>query len=240
MVAQRNWKRQPVICAECNAPLMRIKYLPQPPYDPIKHFFCDRICKGLWQKRAKLLSREELIDLYVTQHKDCVQIGKLVKRDPKSIWSWLKDYKIETRGRGSYGNPMPSPFKGMRFPDRQGENSPAWKGGVTPERNAFYASDEWKRVVRFVYGRAKNRCERCGALREWRGGFHVHHIISFEVEELRAKAVNLVVICNDCHYFIHSKDNVLFEYLATPIESRRIMRGRPKGSKNKSPRSIYQ
>ena len=98
---RRDWGLKDVNCEECGKKLSRKLYLPNPPYNPIKHFFCDKMCKGLWQKRAKLLTKNDLYDLYVNQKKDCVVIGKLVGRDPKNIWNWLKDYGIETRSRGT-------------------------------------------------------------------------------------------------------------------------------------------
>jgi transposase-like protein len=44
--------------------------------------------------------------------------------------------------------------------NRKGELNPNWKGGVTPERQAFYASAEWKRVCRVVWKRDKATCQR--------------------------------------------------------------------------------
>lgn len=87
---------------------------------------------------------------------------------------------------------------------------PNWKGGITPERQAFYASPEWREACRAVWRRADAKCERCGAdHRESgrRGTFHVHHIASFAVRELRAEVDNLALLCGDCHRFVHGKAN---------------------------------
>ena len=66
---------------------------------------------------------------------------------------------------------------------RTGESHHGWKGGLTPEREALYATQEWKDAVKAVWKRADAKCERCN--RDHRkvdnrkvDGFHVHHIAS--------------------------------------------------------------
>jgi predicted HNH restriction endonuclease len=38
--------------------------------------------------------------------------------------------------------------------------------------------------------------------------FHVHHIVSFQVAELRAVVSNLALLCAACHRWVHSAANV--------------------------------
>lgn len=100
---------------------------------------------------------------------------------------------------------------------------PNWKGGITPDRQAFYASGEWREACRAVWKRADARCERCSAdHREAgrRGTFHVHHIVSFAVTELRAEVENLALLCGDCHRFVHSRANMGREFLGGHHASR--------------------
>lgn len=98
--------------------------------------------------------------------------------------------------------------------------NPNWKGGVTPERQTFYRSSEWKSACVAVWQRADAKCERCGS--DYRDAdrdaerFHVHHIVSFACWQLRAVMSNLVLLCLDCHRFVHSKANVAREFLAEP------------------------
>ncbi len=236
---KRDWRPQQVSCSECGVSLMRKLYNPQT-YEPIKNFFCDNKCKGTWQKRAKPVTRDWLYEQYVLKGRDCTQIGAEVERDPKSVWNWLIDFGISTRPRGvasvikGYGfkKGEPSRFKGHK--QKRGSESPHWRGGITAERQAFYASNEWKSVCCVVYGRANAKCERCGSDRreEHRLGrkLHVHHIIPFEIREMRTCVDNLSVLCRPCHLFVHSNANLLGEFIAIPINTRRIRRGRPKGS----------
>lgn len=93
---------------------------------------------------------------------------------------------------------------------RTGKDHHGWRGGLTPERQAFYASSEWVESVKSVWSRDKAICQKCGIhhnTTESRGTFHIHHIVSFMVRELRADLGNLILLCKDCHKWVHSKSN---------------------------------
>lgn len=110
---------------------------------------------------------------------------------------------------------MPDGTHAMR--GRKGDLHPSWKGGLTPERQAFYSSDEWKDSCKVVWSRANAKCERCGKSHNaanHRGTFHIHHVVSFMVRELRADTFNLILLCVDCHRFVHSRQNKQKEFLA--------------------------
>lgn len=195
-------------------------------------------------RKPKPVSRDWLDVRYTTERLDCVQIGAIISRDPKTVWSWLKYYGIQTRGRGTHGHlrkGRPSGFRlspqtraklsaiakadgrvpydralGPYMKGRRGAAATNWKGGVTPERQAFYSSEEWKTTCKAVWKRADAHCERCGRdhnVERERGSFHVHHIVSFAVRELRAEPSNLSLLCAPCHRFVHSKRNVRRELL---------------------------
>lgn len=107
------------------------------------------------------------------------------------------------------------PVIGPPMRGKTGAETPNWKGGITPERQAFYATFEWREAVKAVWRRAKARCERCSRhhnVAEHRGTFHIHHIASFAVRHLRAKPSNLALLCKDCHMFVHSKVNLSNEF----------------------------
>lgn len=98
------------------------------------------------------------------------------------------------------------------------EQNPNWKGGATPERQTFYRSPEWKTACVAVWARANACCERCGldyrtVDRRGSARFHVHHIVSFAVRELRAEPSNLMLVCRPCHLWIHSSANIERQYL---------------------------
>jgi len=90
-----------------------------------------------------------------------------------------------------------------------GENAPLWKGGITSEKQLFYSRREWLSLVKKVWKRDKSTCQSCGikGKREnWL--FDVHHIIPVDVEEFRLDIDNLVLLCHECHLFVHSNENV--------------------------------
>lgn len=252
-MALKKAERQTVPCTYCGAFIKRLLWN-YGKNRPITAFFCTNTCKGQWQRAQREVlgfTQDWLYQRYIVEGLDCVQIGKLVHRDPKQVWRWIQDYGIPTRARGTTGNgpSMPgeqNPFYGkthsQAFKDAQrarrlqdghvpylkngvhhlkGQPShlhPTWKGGVTPERQAFYATQEWKDACVVVWHRANAYCERCGKdhrsiSTRGRNGFHVHHIVSFAVSALRAMPTNLVLLCRACHLFVHSKANVTREFL---------------------------
>lgn len=193
------------------------------------------------------MDREWLYQKYITENLDCPQIGKLVDRDPKTVWYWLKKHGIPTRPRGTnyQRNLLNGRPKGWHHTQetkekvgqasRQRKAVPYlkdgkhhlkgkrgavvhnWKGGITPERQAFYRSEEWKEAVKAVWKRDNAICQRCGLnhreVDRRKNKFHIHHIVSFEVVELRCEVSNLVLLCRPCHYFVHSKENVQGEFI---------------------------
>jgi len=113
-------------------------------------------------------------------------------------------------GRVPY-DPAVGPF----LTGKRGSQVPTWKGGITPERQAFYSSKEWKAVVPQVYKRDNGKCQRCGKrnARGQRFAFDIHHIVGFQNRELRAVLSNLVLLCETCHYWVHSNENIGREYV---------------------------
>ncbi|WP_366940237.1 HNH endonuclease signature motif containing protein [Gilliamella sp.] len=101
----------------------------------------------------------------------------------------------------------------------RGENNANWLGGVTPERQEFYATDEWKDCVRTVWKRDGAKCQRCfisfrDASNE--SAFHIHHIISFKHKKYRADINNLLLVCEKCHRWIHSRHNKSKDFISKP------------------------
>ncbi len=212
-----------------------------------KIHFCNKKCKGEWQKTFKPVTREWLYEQYVVNGLDTTQIGHIVSRDPKSVWNWLKDFGIPRRPRGSgstktrFVKGMRSAFAGRKHTEenkkkfsehakatgrvpydpkigsymkgKKGSEVPSWKGGITPERQAFYQTPEWKKAERNVKKRDKNTCQRCGSVKEKGKPFDIHHIVSFSCVELRATESNLVYLCEPCHYWVHGKENKGKEFI---------------------------
>lgn len=174
---------------------------------------------------------------YVDNQKGIYEMGKMANCDPKTVWKWLKRYNIPTRPRGhnrdkNLWNGRPKGYKHTpetiekirqdtikkgKVPylkngkhwlsNANPEDNPNWKGGITPERQAFYHSDEWKEADKQVRQRDKV-CQNC---QEKRGSrkLHIHHVAGFyDYPELRCKLSNLVLLCHKCHMWVHSSKNI--------------------------------
>lgn len=213
-----------VTCSECAKTLSR-RLLHPATYRPLSAFYCDFGCKAAAQRRARPVSADWLRQKYVVERMDCVAIGVLVGRDPKRVWEWLKDSGIPTRARGDdtgahrFQKGQVSPFKGRT--QLRGAASPHWQGGITPERQAFAATPEWRAACMATFARAQKRCERCAATQAQVQAagqkMHVHHVVGFRVVELRADPDNLRLLCGPCHRFVHSKKNVARIFLSQEI-----------------------
>lgn len=218
-------------CSFCSKPLMR--------YGPRKQYFCDIGCKSEWQKTQRPVSNDWIRQKYEVEGLDCTQIARLVKRDPKSVWNWVKDIGIETRKRGfaatkpfAKGHKLgvgrvlseetrdkirqarfndkrvPCYVNGVHWMHHYNRKPASWRGGITPERQSFYATKEWRDAAKIARKRDNFECQICGL--KWtkqNGSFDLHHIISFEHKPTRADPANLILLCEPCHYWTHSRKN---------------------------------
>jgi mannose-6-phosphate isomerase-like protein (cupin superfamily) len=168
-----------------------------------------------WREKKPYWDKDWLINQYLTLKKSSQQIASEQGCGDHNIQYFLKKHKIPTRSVsevrkiqhwGSIGadNPM--------F-NRKGELSPNWKGGISLERQAFYSSSEWKSVCRLVWKRDNYSCKRCLIKSDQGVPFHIHHIVSFKNKELRSDPKNLLLMCEVCHHWIHSKKNVDGKYV---------------------------
>jgi hypothetical protein len=170
-----------------------------------------------WRKPKPWWDRAWLDDQYTSQGKSAADIAREGGVTENAILFWLKKYGIRSRSMkeiraakhwGAVGSDNP-------MWNKRGELNPMWKGGITPERQAFYLSDEWKAACSTVWKRDKATCRRCGIRHADSLDLpkHIHHIESFKNVALRADPSNLVLLCEVCHWFVHSKRNVDREYL---------------------------
>ena len=115
---------------------------------------------------------------------------------------------------------VPYLVNGKHWLKQEGVHPGTWKGGITPERQAFYSSDKWKTVEAYVRDRDKNTCQFCGKKQpeDCKRQFDIHHIYSFnKSKHLRANPDNLVVLCRGCHMFVHSSKNVERKFLPAEV-----------------------
>lgn len=243
-------------CNECGANIQRRPISPQTGKEKL-YFFCDTACKAAFQRRARPISPEALRHLYEVEQKSANDIARMVGRNSKRVWEWLRDDGVETRPRGHvesllFKTGQVSRFIGLKHTEeakekirkarvadgskglfkpngdhvlkgRKGKDHPSWKGGSTPVRQAFYASDEWKEACKTVWHRADAKCERCGldhrTIDRSALSFHVHHIASFTTfPDRRADPDNLKLLCAPCHRWVHSRANTDHQFIEVEYE----------------------
>lgn len=124
-----------------------------------------------------------------------------------------KKHTAESITKMSESSKGPSPWLNgpvNHWYGKSGPDSPTWKGGVTPERQAMYATDDWIEATRVVWQRDNATCQRCG---KYKGNhrdlpYAVHHVVSFaDSKELRTDPDNLILLCRPCHLWVHSNAN---------------------------------
>jgi len=167
-----------------------------------------------WRKEKPYWTKEWLENEYST--KSSGEIARDFGVTDSAILFWLNKHGIQKRtisearlvkhwGVSGEDNPMFG---------KRGELNQNWKGGCTPDRQAFYMSDEWKSACSEVYKRDNALCQRCGAS----GKPHVHHIESFSNKEKRSDINNLVLLCVKCHRFVHSNKNIEKEFIKEEVQ----------------------
>lgn len=162
-----------------------------------------------WTVPQPWWEREWLYREYVERERSAAEIAAESDCGENNILYWLKKHGIrrrtiaEARAIKRWG--LTGAANGMY--GRTGADNPNWKGGLTPERQAFYASPEWAAAIRRVWKRDKGLCRRCSRAPKRKGQFHIHHRISFSVTEMRVNFDNLVLLCRPCHRWVHSKAN---------------------------------
>lgn len=104
---------------------------------------------------------------------------------------------------------------------RTGEANPNYKHGNSPERQRLYSTYEWRVVIEFVYVRDGGECQRCGAaIPEQHKQRHHHHILSFAgFPAERLNPDNVVLLCRQCHEWVHSAQNESRHFLGGARES---------------------
>ncbi|TXH50932.1 MAG: HNH endonuclease [Desulfurellales bacterium] len=176
-----------------------------------------------WREDQPFRHKAWLENEYVELGRSTGDIARQFGVTDAAILFWLRKHGIPRR---SVSQARSLKHWGVSGPDnpmwnRRGELNPRWLGGITPERQAFYTSQEWKSACSAVWKRDDATCQRCRLHRDDQPDmpFHIHHITSFAVEELRADLANLVLLCEVCHQFVHSRGNVDGDYLSQERDS---------------------
>ena len=109
-------------------------------------------------------------------------------------------------------------------PHLTGENSPHWKGGISPLRQLFMESKEYKKWHLSVFERDNYTCQECNN----RGSviLHVHHILPYRDYPDLQYSLNIdngITLCVDCHRKTFGKEyNFIVDYLGIIFDNKAI------------------
>jgi hypothetical protein len=175
-----------------------------------------------WRPHQRFRERAWLEREYVERQRSAADIGRDFGVRCTAIFFWLERHGIPRRSMSDSRKVKRWGARGAANPmyGKRGAQVPSWKGGVTPERQAFYSTPEWQAAAVTVYQRDSGSCQRCGRQPRGRAGkkqMHIHHIVSFAVVALRSELTNLVLLCTKCHRFVHSRANAAGEFVGKEV-----------------------
>ncbi len=167
-----------------------------------------------WRAPKLYWEKEWLYQEYIVKQRSASEIAAEFDCSENNILAFLHKLGIPTRTIsearkvkywGSYGSTNP-------MYEKTGSQNPNWKGGITAERQAFYSSREWASAVSAVWQRDEAKCYECG-VKSKRATMHIHHLVSFACGHLRCELSNLMLLCRDCHEWVHSSENSEGHYI---------------------------
>lgn len=171
-----------------------------------------------WRIRQPHWDKCWLENKYHNEKMSIPEIAKICNCTDSNISFWLKKHGIKGR---TLSEARAIKYWGSEG-DKNGmygvknEKNPNWKGGISSERAKFYSSEDWKKVVPIIFKRDNYLCQKCGTTHKNKdNALHIHHIVSFKEKELRCNTSNLILLCQKCHSWVHSKKNTSKEFILT-------------------------
>lgn len=169
-----------------------------------------------WRPHADFRDRQYLLDNYVVGGRSTGDIAKDFGVTDAAILHWLRRHRIPRRtvsaarklkhwGCAGPANPMYG---------RKGAANHNYVDGSSPERQRTYSQFEWKQLLLVIYRRDEFKCQRCKI-----GNVKGHKLIAHHIKPwagfpaFRRDPDNLVTLCTPCHRWVHSKNNILKEWL---------------------------
>lgn len=112
----------------------------------------------------------------------------------------------ESNGIGKWmiGKKQSEETKRKKSEALKGENSPNWKGGISPENQRLRYGIDGKLWIKKVFTKNNYTCQKCGDNKG--GNLQSHHVQNFaEYPELRFAIDNGITFCKKCHKEFHDK-----------------------------------
>lgn len=74
----------------------------------------------------------------------------------------------------------------------------------------YWLTSKWVSIREDIKNEQQNKCMKCG--NEIINKYNIHHLITANISTFRYDKNNLIMVCEDCHKWIHSKKNKNKEY----------------------------
>lgn len=171
-----------------------------------------------WRKPKPHWEKQWLYNAYVTEQRSASDIAKEMRCTENAILFWIAKHGIKTRSMSQARKVNKWGVRGKDNPmfGRCGDKNPRWIDGSSPERQTMYARSFWKELVRTVYARDNYRCRRCQSPHGQRNRLNAHHVKPWAGNvDARFALTNIVTLCQACHNWVHSKENVHHEFLSS-------------------------
>lgn len=163
----------------------------------------NRYVEGHYRRDAAYKNPAWLRREYITHHRPAKDIATECGVTLSSVLKQMRKLGIPARDASA-----------AHIGTQAGAANPAWKGGVTPERQRLYKTPEWRSLVVAVFTRDGHRCVRCAGVKKENRRLHAHHLQPWaDAPHARMDATNLVTLCSICHRWVHSRQNVGREFL---------------------------
>lgn len=157
-----------------------------------------------WRSPQPWWNAEWLRRQYIDLRKTTSEIAAKFGSSANNIAFWLNRHSIKSRSMAETRAIKRWGVSGSANPmfGRTGQLNPNWRGGLTPFRQALYASQEWKALVRRVSKRDPV-CRRCGE----HDGLEIHHIDPvWHAPLLALELSNVIRLCSTCHRKIYGRE----------------------------------
>ena len=171
-----------------------------------------------WRPRKPHWDKAWLENEYITKQNSTGDIAKGIGCTDANIIYWLRKHGIKRRTTAEARAVKRWEAKGEKngMYGRCGQDNPRWIDGSSPLRQKMYARSFWKELAKSVYERDNYKCIRCGAGHTSKNKLHAHHVKPWAGnEDSRFELENIVTLCQSCHNWVHSKENVDNEYLSS-------------------------
>jgi len=167
------------ICEHCGADVFIY-----PSRNDGRYHFCNMDCRKAWEKRPK--EKKKKLE-YI-----CEQCSiSFVPRNKQARFC-SNECRLEA----------------LNY-NKNGENNPAWRGGITSFRRTVETTAAYQKWRKDVFKRDKYHCRVCGSNKK----IQVHHIKTFaEHPELRMDMKNGVTLCAECHLQTYGKEDRFEQY----------------------------